>query len=206
MLTDGTSDRSLSHLIEWSIWEAGVSADLVTEWADLRLLRQQPKGLIDRLPIALELYPCNLLFVHRDAENEDPQIRVDEISHAVKSCPNVPPHVAVIPVRMQESWLLCDENAIRKAAGNPNGANILNMPALQAIETLSDPKEYLFDLLKQASELSGRRLHKFNVESARTRVARYITNPSMLRQLTSFVLFEKRLKETVQAHRLDKWK
>ena len=51
-------------------------------------------------------------------------------------------HVLVIPVRMTEAWLLIDELALRRAAGNPNGRNPLDLPALKDLEALPEPADY----------------------------------------------------------------
>ena len=50
--------------------------------------------------------------------------RKNEIERAVAEAFQAgqpPAWASVIPVRMREAWLLFDETAIRKAAGNPSG-------------------------------------------------------------------------------------
>ena len=71
-------------------------------------------------------------------------------------------HVPVVPVRMTEAWLLVDEPAIRRVAGNPNGRCALDLPQVSKVETIADPKKLLKQVLATASELSGRRLKRFN--------------------------------------------
>jgi len=88
----------------------------VLRWADLRGLPAPPSGLRDRVTRAVELYPCQLLFVHRDAEGQEPELRYEEIRTSNQTGRL---HVAVVPVRMQEAWLLHDEGALREAAGRP---------------------------------------------------------------------------------------
>ena len=111
----------------------------------------------------MDLYPCDLLFVHRDAEGVPHRSRVEEIEiamqevRAVHEGAGLPPHVVVVPVRMTEAWLLFDEAAIRRAAGNPNGRVSLQLPPGDP-EEIADPKQLLHDLLRTASELGGRRL------------------------------------------------
>ena len=83
--------------------------------------------------------------------------------------------VCVVPVRMQEAWLLIDEAALRRAAGNPNGTQPLAMPDVQRLEELTDPKQLISELLRQASELQGRRLERFNWRSSVHRVAEMIS-------------------------------
>lgn len=62
------------------------------------------------------LFPSEILFIHRDAEREDPVKRIEEIESALDQVDvnmrfrhNIP----VIPVRMSEAWLLISERAIR---------------------------------------------------------------------------------------------
>jgi len=102
-------------------------------WADLRRLPSPPKDLRGRIDAALDLYPCDLLFIHRDAEGVPLDQRVAEIEDAVVGLPA--PRVPVVPVRMQEAWLLIDEPALRRAAGNPHGGVSLAMPAIFHYQT-----------------------------------------------------------------------
>lgn len=204
LVTDGSSDGVLTRIIDWTLRESGIRADLKSEWADLRGLRNRPVGLENVIRKAVDLYPCDLLFVHRDAEKETRQSRVNEISDAIRVI-GLSPHIAVVPVRMQESWLLCDEKAIRVAAGNPNGAAKLKLPKRTAIERIADPKKMVFKLLKTASGRRGRKLQRFNVESARTQICEQMTDFSLLRDLPSFVAFEADVRTAVNTHHFDRW-
>jgi hypothetical protein len=96
--------------------------------------------------------------------------------------------VPVVPVRMLEAWLLSDESALRTAAGNPNGRRPLELPRIQEIESLPDPKGILHDLLRQASELGSRR--RRNVEVSAIRVAERTEDFSRLRGLQAFRALE----------------
>src|SRR5262249_34801620 len=99
------------------------------------------RTLSDRIQKSIELYPCDLLFVHRDAEKELPERRRNEIRQAIELVSKETsflPIVCVVPVRMQEAWLLFDEPALRRAAGNPNGRMILQLPHLGELEGLPD--------------------------------------------------------------------
>ncbi|HUT94205.1 MAG TPA: hypothetical protein VMY37_32390 [Thermoguttaceae bacterium] len=105
---------------------------------------------------------------------------------------DLPPAVPVVPVRMTEAWLLFDEKAIRRAAGNPNGTDPLQVPVRQA-EDIPDPKAVLHEALRTASGLSGRRRQKFNVRDAVHRVGEYIDDFSPLRRLSAFQRLEEDL-------------
>ena len=63
--------------------------------------------------------------------------------------------ICVIPVRMTEAWLLIDEKAIRIAAGNRNGTEILEIPKLHELESLPDPKKLLYELIISEAVLHG---------------------------------------------------
>jgi len=140
------------------------------------------------------------LFIHRDAENDPIEQRTKEIDKAVYAISNseeLHNKVYIIPVRMQEAWLLIDENAIRKASGNSSGSINLQMPALQKLETIPDPKVLLYKLLIDASELSGRRLDKFkrSIRRRSRRISDFINDFSPLLNLEAFQVFDTELKK-----------
>jgi hypothetical protein len=154
--------------------------------------------LSQRIARTIELYPCDILFVHRDAEREPAQRRYEEIAAAVEALTiaTCPPCVEVVPVRLQESWFLFDERAIRFAAGNPNGDSPLDLPR-SSLEDLPDPKGLLNELLKRASDLSGRRRQRFNVRHAAHRLADLIEDYAPLRSLPAFRRLEDRITRVV---------
>ena len=90
--------------------------------------------------------------------------------------------------------MLIDEAALRRAAGNPNGTQPLDIPDVQKLEELSDPKQLIRELLSQASGLQGRRLERFNWRSSAHRVAEMISDFSLLYRLAAF----QRLAEEVE--------
>ena len=96
---------------------------------------------------------------------------------------------------MQEAWLLIDQSALRKAAGNPLGRRPLQVPDPKTLEDLPNPKQTLHELLRQASELHGRRLRRFNrdVRARVYRVAQEIGDFGPLRGLTAFRRLERRV-------------
>jgi len=99
---------------------------------------------------------------------------------------------------MIETWLLINTDAIKKAAGNRNYKDNINLPAIKRLESIPNPKETLHELLKKTSGLKGRRLKNFNVHYAVHLVAENIKDYSPLRDLTAFKEFEKDLKEAVE--------
>jgi hypothetical protein len=142
------------------------------------------RGLPQRICTALDLFPCDILFVHRDAEGQAPDLRRDEIQNAVSQSQTK--HIPVVPVRMTEAWLLHDEKAIRSAAGNPNGTEPLHLPELRRIEQIHDPKQVLHEVLVQASGLSVRRRQRFPVGKRVHLIPNYIDDYSRLMILHAF--------------------
>ena len=189
LLSDGSSDRMLQPVLDWLLG-THARVPFLRQWADLRHLRAPPTSLRERISHAVNLYPCDLLFVHRDAEKGTHDERIAEIDAALDRGSSIA-HVPVMPVRMMEAWFLFDENAIRRAAGNPAGGIALSLPAARSVERLPDPKEALEHLLRTASELSGRR--KLRMGPTKHRVAELITDYSPLRQLAAFSALESQL-------------
>ncbi len=201
LVTDGSSDAALIPILNWLLRSNGVTWAIQAEWADLGRysLPEKPK-LADKIERSLYLYPCNLLFVHRDAEKEPREKRVEEINRALEKVtkPNqVPPAVCVVPVRMQEAWLLFDEAAIRYAAGNRSGRQPLDLPPIKKLENLPNPKAELYNHLRRASNLSGRRLKRFPVSRRVLRVTEYIDDFSPLRVLPAFTALENDIKQII---------
>lgn len=132
LVTDGSSDDVLLPILTWLLRANGVTMALQPVWADLRRAYLPRRAtLSDKLSTALGLYPCDLLFVHRDAEREPRERRVDEIRRALVRLPPdlpQPKAVCVVPVRMQEAWLLFNETAIKHAAGNSAFRESLGLP------------------------------------------------------------------------------
>jgi hypothetical protein len=193
LLTDGSSDQALLPILDWLLRQR-TEAPFQPAWADLRRIPAAPKALAERIAVALDFYPCDLLFVHRDAEREPPSQRAQEIREALSYVPACPPVVCVIPIRMQEAWLLFDEGALRKAAGRPNGRNALALPKLTSIEQDPDPKARLHALLREASGLFGRHAKRFRPEIQVHRLAELIDDFSPLLGLSAFQVLDAELR------------
>lgn len=191
LVSEGSSDRALLPIVLWAIGQR-LEVDTRPEWADLRKLRAPPRNLVDKVRTATELYPCDILFVHRDSDQVGLEARVNEIQHAAvdAGCPAL---VCVVPVRATEAWLLFSEKAIRLAAGRPRGTHEVEIPSLSRIEAISDPKAVLHDLLREASGLQGRRRRQLRVEAAVYRVAELVDSFEPLRRLSAFRAFEDQL-------------
>lgn len=201
LLTDGTSDQALMPLLHLLLLQSGTPLPLSGTWANPRFLPAPAQGLAARLEQVLKRYPCDLLFMHRDAERQNPQMRYEEITDALAGLDAPPPVICVVPVRMTEAWLLTDEAAIRRAADNPHGSVALSLPALHTVESIPDPKQKLFELLRAASEKSGRRLDQFKRDEVarRLRVAELTVDISPLQRLTAFQRLQSEVQQLMQS-------
>lgn len=195
IVCDGTSDLCLQNIVEWITDTA--FPDQAFRIFPAREVIPAHGALPERLRKAYAAYGPHIIVCHRDAEAMSLEDRVFEIT-AAQNAANLPISVVpAVPVRMIESWLLTDEGAIRCAADNRNGKSNLNLPSLNKIEHLKDPKEVLFLALKTACGLPAQRLKKFNENRARSRISSFIENFELLRTLASFQQFENCLIEAV---------
>ncbi len=101
LLGEGNTDRALLPIVRWVLMRATPTPATV-EWVDLTRIAGGG-GLVGKVRQGLEVNPCDVLFVHRDADNQPPQWRYDEVTAAVGGHA----HVAVVPIRTTETWLLC---------------------------------------------------------------------------------------------------
>ncbi len=190
LLGDGSRDFSIfQQVLGWIVRQTGPnSLQVRPQIADFREMRDPPTSLSERLREAVRRYPCDILFVHRDAEGQLRECRVSEIDDAQKRASLCNLSVPVVPVRMTEAWLLGSESALRLAADNPNGKARLSMPRIRDLEAIPDPKRLLHDLLITASEKPGRRGKMFirDMNQHVRRVAEYTEDYSHLGCLPAF--------------------
>ncbi|MCC6647729.1 MAG: hypothetical protein IT374_19440 [Polyangiaceae bacterium] len=198
LLGDGSSDRLLDFPIQWALRTLGIAVES-TQWADLGNVKPRPSTLTERARVALELYPAELLVVHRDAESSSLEERLEEVRIATQGLAGR--HVAVVPVRMTEAWLLHDEQAIRRASGNPNGTVALSLPSAARVESDVNPKATLETALLTASELKGRRRQRRKAEFSqmRARTAGLIRDFTPLEATPSFAAFLSALRAALVA-------
>lgn len=170
LISEGTSDHGLvSHLESICIH---VGADEVIGIAiDARRFPSNTGIKVsDKIKKALLLEPqANLFLIHRDADSVDSKPRYQEIQRAVSECGLQAAWVAIVPVQETETWLLLDEEAIRRVASRPSGKLPLGLPSPKTIEALANPKEHLQRAIVTAGEVSGRRLEKLKQDFPRQR-------------------------------------
>ncbi len=204
MLGEGSSDAMLVPVVRWLLEANGVRRPLLPAWADLSLLHKKPKGLAAEIQAALENYPCELLFVHRDSDNGLREDRCKEIQTAFgkvsRQLQQVPPHICVIPVQETETWFLFDEPAIREAVSNPLGSSELRLPPLSKLENLSRAKEFLEEVLWKAKGHKVHRRHRFSPGEAKHRLADLVSDFSPLRSLSAFAALEQDIRTAIEQH------
>ncbi|MEU4367628.1 hypothetical protein [Micromonospora chersina] len=155
-LGEGSSDAGISVHIERIAIECGIDVQLATP--DTDLLPVADKTVAGKLRALRQLGgKYDIVFIHRDADGAGREARISEIGNAISEVLPDTVHIAVVPVRMTEAWLVLDERLIRGVAGNPNGRVRLNIPTVKEAERIADPKALLKELIAEASETSGRR-------------------------------------------------
>lgn len=158
---EGTSDDGLVPHIE-TISAVGGRSVTVTAPDFSRLGFTNCHSVLEKLRAVREFGDdYDLIVVHRDADRFSVDDRKEEIAKAVAEEWPGHPHIAVVPVRMLEAWLLLDEASIRQVAENPNGRTRLALPKGGTAERIADPKKLLKDTLVTASGYTGRRLDGF---------------------------------------------
>ena len=199
LVSEGSSDRALIPHLTWLLEQNGIEIPIDYKWADFSFVKNKPKGLIEKIKVGFDLYPSDILFVHRDSDRESIKNRKSEIENAVVEVfkDKHPIYICVIPVRMQEAWLLFDVNAIRRASANPRGRVKLDLPKLKNVEKIADPKSLLNELIQKASELHGRHLRRLNLSHSVSQVSQNITDFSPLRELNAFQILESDIQQVV---------
>jgi Domain of unknown function (DUF4276) len=196
---EGPSDQLLLPVIEWTIQQhAAVAYEGL--WADPGVFADRRKDVATRITQTKTYYPSDLIFVHRDVDGDDPEVRRAEFEDGAGGAID-DSVVPVIPVRMTEAWFLFDETAIRLAAGNPSGRVNLNLPRAAEAARLADPKSRLESALLEASETTGRRRDGFRSDLGQKKflVARHISSYAELRIHASFQRFEQDLLRVLDA-------
>ncbi len=202
LIADGSSDKTLLRIIKWLLDDLYPEISNDGEFADFRYLPDPPKTLKSKLVQAKYYFPYNILFIHRDAETinvKTIQERQQQIKEEIGE-DEFAKVVCIIPVKMMETWLMIDTEAIKKASGNRNYSGPIVLPPVNKLEKESQPKKKLHGLLEQASGLKGRNLQKFNAHKAVHLVAENIKEFNTLRQLEAFRAFELNLTTVVNAY------
>jgi hypothetical protein len=203
LIADGSSDAVLLKIIKWSLDDLYPQLICEGSFADFRIISNPPKGISEKVMKARLYYPYNILFIHRDAESTTNSRIIDQRRQEIRDQLDEADRektICVVPIKMMETWLLINEQAIKKAAGNRNYNGNIDLPLLRNLERENQPKERLHGLLKNASGVKNRRLKNFNVDQRIHLVADYIEDFSPLRNLVAFQAFETELKNVVDKY------
>ena len=92
LLTDGSSDKTLMPIINWTL-EQIPNIRFNAQFAEVSL--KPSAGLFRRAEAAVNVYECDILFVHRDAETLASNLRIDEIREHLTSLNK--PYVPIVP-------------------------------------------------------------------------------------------------------------
>lgn len=158
LLCEGSSDEALIRHLRLLLLECGATEATGVAPDFNRLPGNIPRNLVSKIHATIKLEKkVDLLFVHRDADSNDPEPRYLEISEGVTRARYSGSWIGVVPVQEIEAWLLLDESAIRNVSGRPNGSVPLNLPTHNRIEQIRNPKKQLEQLILHASETTGRR-------------------------------------------------
>ena len=194
LVADGSSDKLLIPFIKL-LFSEHAPADLAVRFNFAAGLPTAAAGLSSRVKAALDLYPSDFLFVHRDEEGVGLMARQEEIERSWPADVQGTALICVIPIRMTEARLLTNSKPIRLAVGNGNGTVPLELPTLKSIEALPNPKAILFSALKTATMWNARRKESFRPDLYRHRVSELTDDLMPLRKLSSFNHLEAQVKK-----------
>lgn len=187
LITDGSSDRALIPIITLLLKKY-----LQLPYEPIEYITCDTNDLPTKVLDVANKYSLDILFIHRDSENESWEKRNLEIQDAT-------PHsfvgrvIPVIPIKMTETWLLTDAKAICNAVGNPNSVINLALPTSKQLEKCA-AKTVLLAALTSASELGTKRRRKFRPEQFRHIVAELTVDLTLLRRIPSFQRLEDALR------------
>lgn len=184
IVADGGTDRLLVPIIEWAIHRLDPEVEILEPE-----FRKRSGSVRD----FLRTYESDamIIFVHRDSESHPPEHRLREFDNVTRT-----DVVPVVPVRMSEAWVLFDGRAIARAVGSP--AVEVSAPKIDDIESISDPKDRLDELLFHAAgSPTGRRGRNFrrSIVQRRVSVATHIADYGPLEGLPAFQRFQDALAE-----------
>ena len=163
LLCEGSSDQALAAHLRKLLSHCGAREVVGTAipFGRVRPPKNRPGNLLARRidTVLITDSALDLVFIHRDANAVGHAARVSEIEEIMRGVRQGSDWLPVIPVRTTEAWLLLDEAAIRRVAGNPRGNQALRLPKPSQVENVADPKETLRKALAEASGKQGRRLN-----------------------------------------------
>ena len=76
LFAEGPTDRALLPILDWVIREVHRPDTVGHEFLPKSELKEQ-STMAERLQTAVDIFPCDILFVHRDADKQKPELRYD---------------------------------------------------------------------------------------------------------------------------------
>ena len=73
LLAEGSTDAALIPILQWVVREQSMDMLVQIEFANLRHVPNPQSSLLEQIRLAVELYPCRVLFIHRDSDAQPPQ-------------------------------------------------------------------------------------------------------------------------------------
>lgn len=199
---EGTSDLRLQSHIENILIQEGF-AEVHGEAPDLGMITPcVGLSVKEKLQALVKHFPrTDVIFVHRDADGVGCKAREKEIEDAVGDIFEVTRVVPIVPLRMLETWLLADANAIKKVAGNTDQrCRIECLPAPRLLENVANTKDLLLDALCEASKTEGGKLKKFKkrFSEMRARLVSDLDIDGPVRDLPSYKSFREHVSRYAQ--------
>lgn len=151
LLCEGSSDAPLVSVLRAMLIDAGAESAVGEAVPLTGTVKSKFQHLLRRSSTV------DLVFVHRDADDQDPVPRYLEIADGATAGGWSGPLVCVVPIQTTEAWLLTSEKDIREVAGKRHGRAPLNLPEIGEIERVADPKGRLQEAYMAATETTGRR-------------------------------------------------
>jgi hypothetical protein len=202
LIGEGSSDLRLVDHIQNILLEEGFS-EVSGEAPDLGMF-PNPAGrtVRDKINTLLHHYQnIDAIFVHRDADSAGVTAREQEISNASRGLIPSDRLIPIIPVKMLETWLLTDLEAIKRIAGNSSYRGDLGIPGIRNLENSHDTKQILIDALCQASQTQGARRAKFKKRftEMRARLTYDLDHNGPVQNLPSYQHFRRKITEFSQS-------
>jgi len=161
--TDGALGPMLTWLLERHLPQADVETTHVLSMDELSGIAKA--DLVGRMRRALDHYPCEILFVHRDADSEDDAPRYEEIRRAVAHLAPAPPVIAVVSIQAVEAWLMFHADALFHAV-RKRARVAFDLPPLRTVQSIAHPKQRFHALLRAAHAETGRAASAFRPHHA----------------------------------------
>ena len=207
LLCEGSSDQALASHLRKLLSHCGAAEAVGTSVPFGRVRPPEPPEKRPRSLLARRIdtvlsadSAIDLIFIHRDADAAGHEARAREVEEIMRGVQCGSDWLPVIPVRTTEAWLLLDEPAIRRVAGNPQGSQPLQLPRPSQVETVADPKETLRNALAAASGKRGRRLQtaRKNFNQYRRILLEQLPVGGALEQVPAWRRLERRVSAFVQ--------